>query len=447
MISPAPRLIAATAAAGITLAAMYAVSPTLLPGIAVLCSVLVLLAALDATSAGRALRRITVHMPEMVRLTAQREGSLPITISREEESSRAVHVNLALSLPEELQTKESSVDLQLADRIHLDWPVTAQFRGRYPLDAVYLQGTSWLGLWRRRVTFPVQCELRAYPNLLEDRRGLAAIFLNRGAIGTHAQRQVGKGKEFEKLRDYVPGDSYQDIDWKGTAKRARPITREFQTERTQEIYVVVDASRLSGRPLHGAVKEGGAPATQLERFITSALVLGLVAQQQGDLFGLCTFSDRVEHFARARTGHAHHRSLRDALYTLQPRRVNPDFSEVCTFLRLRLRRRALIFFLTNLDDEVLAEDFARDVRLLSRQHIVLANTLNLPGIAPLFSNGGADSAEGIYRDLAGHLQWKKLREAQGVLKQYGATLTMLDSAAMAPQLVSQYMDIKRRQAL
>jgi hypothetical protein len=87
------------------------------------------------------------------------------------------------------------------------------------------------------------------------------------------------------------------------------------------------------------------------------------------------------------------------------------------------------------------------VRLLSRQHIVLANTLNLPGIAPLFSNGGADSAEGIYRDLAGHLQWKKLREAQGVLKQYGATLTMLDSAAMAPQLVSQYMDIKRRQAL
>jgi uncharacterized protein (DUF58 family) len=155
----------------------------------------------------------------------------------------------------------------------------------------------------------------------------------------------------------------------------------------------------------------------------------------------------VETFVRAKSGQVHHRALRDALYALQPRRVNPDFGEICSFLRLRLRRRALVFFLTNLDDEVLAEAFTNDIPLLSRQHLVLVNTMRLPGIEPLFTQPDTQSVEEVYEHLAGHVQWHKLRECQRVLKRYGVTLSMLDSAAAAPQLVSQYMQVKQRQAL
>ena len=69
--------------------------------------------------------------------------------------------------------------------------------------------------------------------------------MNRGAFGVHAQRQVGQGREFEKLREYAPGDSYIDIHWKATAKRGRPVTKLYQVERTQEVYVIIDASRLA----------------------------------------------------------------------------------------------------------------------------------------------------------------------------------------------------------
>src|SRR2546430_17663496 len=91
----------------------------------------------------------------------------------------------------------------------------------------------------------------------------------------------------------------------------------------------------------------------LERFITAALVLGLAAEQQGDLFGLVTFTDKVGAFLRARNGKAHYNACRDAVYTLQPQIVTPDFDELATFIRLRLRRRALLIFLTSLDDPVL----------------------------------------------------------------------------------------------
>src|SRR5439155_1828093 len=127
-------------------------------------------------------------------------------------------------------------------------------------------------------------------------RDLAALFLHRGAFGLHAERQVGKGREFEKLREYVPGDGYDEIHWKATAKRGRPITKVFQIERTQEIYVVIDASRLSARsvkggrprdedrkadamrlphPLQPSTIDAPPSATVLERFVTAALVLGL----------------------------------------------------------------------------------------------------------------------------------------------------------------------------
>src|SRR5207249_1294948 len=176
------------------------------------------------------------------------------------------------------------------------------------------------------------------------RKSLAAFFLKRGALGLHLQRQIGKGRDFEKLREYVPGDSFDEIHWKATARRAKPITKVFQVERTQEIYVVIDASRLSSR-------ETGGPGTSiLERHVTAALVLGLATERQGDLFGLITFADKVQTFVRARRGKAHFTACRDALYTLQAQSVSPDFDELFSFIRLQLRRRCLIVMLTSLDD-------------------------------------------------------------------------------------------------
>ena len=100
------------------------------------------------------------------------------------------------------------------------------------------------------------CELRVYPDLRAERRQAAAVFLTRNGLGSHAQRQVGRGRDFEKLRDYVAGDSIEDISWKATARRQKPVSKVFQVERTQEVYVVIDASRLSGRSADGAPAEG-----------------------------------------------------------------------------------------------------------------------------------------------------------------------------------------------
>ena len=217
------------------------------------------------------------------------------------------------------------------------------------------------------------------------------------------------------------------------------MTKVFQAERTQDAYVSIDASRLSAR------NAGGMP--MLDHYINCALLLCLAAGEQSDLFGLATFSDKVQSFVRARNGKAHYDLCRDTLYRLQPARVTPDFNDLFTFLRLRLRRRALLVFLTALDDPALAETFVDKISLLSRQHLVLVNMMRPLHAAPLFSGRKVENVAEVYRRLGGHLVWHDLRELGKRLHHHGVGFSLLDQARLTPEVVSQYLEVKQRQLI
>ena len=463
MIVPRTRLLFWVAAVMLPFALIGAVSPPA-AGVALLCigGLLVVVLA-DALGTRQSLAGIGVELPAVARMSKDRAAKLELRIRNERQHRR--HLRVALAWPPEIQVESGELDALLpaqSEWSRLTWPCTPRQRGNYRLNAAYVEGGSPLGFWAVRKTVPVQSEIRVYPNLLNERKNLAALFLNRGAFGVHAQRQVGKGRDFEKLREYVPGDDYTEIHWKATARRGKPITKVFQIERTQEVYVIVDASRLSARmPGRESRTERRAPdkqsspstldprpsTTTLERFVTAALVLGLAAEQQGDLFGLLTFTDQVEKFVRAKNGQAHYTACRDALYTLEPKIATPDFDELCTFIRLRLRRRALLVFLTALDDPALAESFVRNLDLIRRQHLVLVNMLPMPGVKPLFTDPAVAGLDDLYGQLGGHLQWHKLRELQKVLQRRGVRFSLLSHERLSAELVSQYLSVKQRQLL
>ena len=439
-----------------------AVEPRALGFSFLLIGALSVLVLCDGLAAGRRLRAINLELPALVRMSKDRKANLEIRIRNAEQRPR--RLRLALGLPEAIQSpqEDSSVDLPAGTEwSRCTWPCLPVERGRFQIETAYLGTTSHLGFWAVRKQVATQSEVRVYPNLVRERRDLASLFLHHGGVGLHTQRQIGRGREFEKLREYVPGDGYDEIHWKATARRGRPITKVFQIERTQAVYVVIDAARLSGRAVPSRIakaekaksagseegRDTAVPATTLDRFITAALTLGLAAEQQGDLFGLLTFSDKVEKFIRARNGQAHYSTCREVLYRLQPKMVTPDFDEVFTFIRLRIRHRALIIFLTALDDPVLAEAFVKNIDLIRQQHLVLVNMLQPPGLAPIFSDAAVFSVDDLYQHLGGHLRWQNLRELEKVLQRRGVQFGLLKNERLSADLVSQYLDVKRKQML
>jgi uncharacterized protein (DUF58 family) len=150
---------------------------------------------------------------------------------------------------------------------------------------------------------------------------------------------------------------------------------------------------------------------------------------------------------RAKNGRSHYNLCRDAIYALQPRQVSPDFDELAAFIRLRLRRRALLVILTSLDDPVLAENFVRDIALVCRQHVVLVNMMQSPDIAPMFSGPDPERLDDLYRHLGAHLLWNNLRELEIQLQRLGVRFSLVRNEALSAQLITQYMTVKRRQML
>lgn len=458
MIVPRSRLLFWVALVVLPFSLLGAVEPAAVIPSVLAVGALFAMAIIDAFGARKNLNGLGVELPAVARMSKDREAKLEVRLRNAPQTARRIRLGLVLPRAIEAAEEETEVNLPAgAEWSRLPWTCKPRSRGTFQVNTACLETRSPFGFWDARKTLPVNSELRVYPNLLNERRGLAALFLHRSAAGLHAQRQLGKGREFEKLREYIPGDGSDEIHWKATAKRGRPVTKIFQIERTQEIYVIIDASRLSGRELpnpapppqaDGSQAEGaGGSTTTLERFITAALVLGLAAEQQGDLYGLVTFSNKVERFVRARSGKAHYSTCRDALYQLQPQMVTPDFDEVCTFIRLRLRRRALLLFLTSLDDPLMAESFVRNMDLLRTQHLVLVNMVPPPGVAPVFSEPGVSAVDDLYERLGGHMRWQSLRELEKTLQRRGVQFSLLRNERLSTDLVSQYLNVKRRQVL
>lgn len=416
---------------------------------------IVMTAVLDAVGSRHRFEGLGVSAPSVIRMTVNHAASIGLVIGNDRRA--AVPVRFGLVLPAALSSDQYDLNLHLTpdrERITLMWPCRALRRGRFRLSACQVEIPSRMGFWSLRRRFTLQCEIRAYPNLMAGQKHILGLFKRR-EWGWRSWRKLGKGREFEQLRDYMPGDSYDDVDWKATARRRYPITRVYQVEQSQEIYVILDASRLStrnsdyvrDRRRFNRPDANDAGSSIFERYIAAALIMALAAERASDRYGLLIFGARPDCFIKAGRGKAHYSACREVLYNRMPSEVSADFDELFTFIGTRLRKRALLIFLTHLDDPLMAESFIGAMRACSRRHLMMVNMFRPAGAHALYSSADIHNMDGIYEHLAGHMIWQSLSDTRRKLRQYGAGFAFLDREDIGGQLVGQYMEIKQRQIL
>ncbi len=429
---------------------LWAIMPQLALLVTLYIIAFCLLFLFDAYISSDKLMGIQMKCPELIRLSKESSRDFLIHITMQTPSIR--HLKIGIPFPQEIYTRSRIRSISLSKESpgsSLSWTIKGLKPGEYRIQDCFLEACSSMGFWTVRRSKKLDCQIRIYPNLLSEQRDLSGLFMNNN-LGIHARSQVGKGREFEQLREYIPGDCYEDIHWKATAKRRHPVTKMYQIERTQHIYIIIDTSRLSARSLEngsGHLGKLSSVSTILEKFVSAALIMGLAAQRQGDLFGVLTFENKITHFLRASSGKAHYNSVRDTLFRLEPNIVTPDYSELFTFIGTKIRQRSLLIFLTSLDDPVLSESFIQQTRIAGKQHLMLVNMFNPRGAYPLFSSSDPTSVNDLYKYLAGHLIWNNLYETKKILRSRNIDSFLLDKEKIFVQLVSQYLDIKQRQIL
>lgn len=321
-------------------------------------------------------------------------------------------------------------------RWHGEYVVHPRQRGNYQFGDVYLRWHGPLQLVQRQGRIQAGSGVKVYPNMLGVRRYDLLLRQNRlQELGLRHARLTGQGTEFERLREYRPDDEYRRINWKATARRLRPVTIAYQTERSQNIVAVLDTGRLMQSPVGDMAK--------LDYAINATLLLTYVAAGIGDKVGLLTFAARVQDYVAPRQGRKQFYRLLDRLYAVESHPVEPDFGQGLRYLAHRHRRRALIVIFTDIAAGASMNVLIRHVRLLARNNLPLVVTISDPGLLQMAQRYPQDSSELYGRAMAGQLLQQR-RTTLEQLRRHGVQILDTPANQLTPDVVSRYLDLKRQ---
>jgi uncharacterized protein (DUF58 family) len=338
------------------------------------------------------------------------------------------------------------------------WPWTPEVallrRGVWTGPRVGIERRSLLGIWCLRQWFDSPEPLRIEADLRAGRREILNSPIYRLSVASRQTPWTGHGRDFERLREYQPGDNFSEIAWKATARRGAPVTRLFQWEQKQEVYFVVDQSRSSAVSIDpSAQPEKGGPQNRatkrlLDVAVETALVGATAALELGDEFGLVTYADEPKSWLRAGSGKTHFHQFRDRLLNLEPLPTGADYEALFGAIRVRLRRRAYLVLLANLAERAVSDSLSRGTAMVRSSHVVLITSLLPAHARPAFSpNDNPHTNEDVYTALAGEKENQRLGALARNLGQWDVQLRFVPPETFLRTAVGGYLENKREQRL
>jgi len=378
---------------------------------------------------------ITRHHDERLSLATEN----PITIrARLRRGGRSIQIWVRDEPPPSFHYLEKTYLLQSMATPHqevvLQYRVYPPRRGNYYFGDLHIRWATPLGLWHRQITVPAAEPVKVYPNLVDVRKYDLLLRKNRlWELGLRNSRLRGAGTEFERLRDYLPDDEYRRINWKATARRGKPISIEYETERSQNIVVLLDIGRMMRSPVGDVAK--------LDYAINAILLLAYVAAQKGDKVGLLAFADNVERWIAPRSGKAQFHRMLEQLYAIESLAVESNYHNAFRYFATRQHKRSLVLLFTDLTGSVSNNDLLAQMSRLRRGHLPLLVTMRDPTVQWMAHQPVNDSPSLYQRTIAEQL----LDERQLTLEQLshrGALTVDVPADQLSLAVIKRYLSLK-----
>ena len=227
-----------------------------------------------------------------------------VTVTLVNESATTVRAMLVDTASSRMcrQPPELRIDVRPRSEARAEYAVLPSARGEMVFGDAYIRYQSPLRIAERWARAGIGQTVVAYPNLDEAKRESVRVVRGRQAeIERRSRRRRGAGRSFESLREYQSGDEVRDICWTASARRGKLVTRVYEIERSQSIWIVIDAGRL--------MRARVSNLTKLDHAVNAALTLSQVALGSGDRVGLLTYGRQLGHRLPAARGSAHLRRI------------------------------------------------------------------------------------------------------------------------------------------
>jgi uncharacterized protein (DUF58 family) len=399
-----------------------------------------------------------LRLPAPAQLTATRSWSnapaldseTEIELSIENHGKIIVECRLIDDLPAALVEEPQTLRLTAFPRVsaHLRYRVEPKERGDWQTGWLYVRYRSGLGLTERWAKAPLTQTVRVYPALRTGEE--QQIFLARSKqidLQLRRAQQRGLGRDFESLREYREGDDLRDICWTATARRGSPITRQYQTERSQPVWLVLDCGRLMRARVAMAQSNknsGPAPSSsKLDHACTTAVALAQLALFSGDRVGLLAYGQGIQQRILPGRGAALMRQIIESLAQVKAEGAEADHLRATAVLNRLQPRRSLILWVTDLAETAMRPEVIDGALQLLRRHVLLFVAMAQPEVESIAAVR-PKTVEQMFRAAAAQEMAGRRELLLARLHEQGALTLDLNPEALTSTVLNQYLTVKER---
>ncbi len=364
--------------------------------------------------------------PNAVKLNLENDANIKLTI----------HIIDELPTQFQIRDWEEKIVLEPTERQTVKYDLRPTERGEYIFGNINLFLSSILGLLQRRVRVASAGQVPVYPSILQMKQYELKAFNRISQFqGIKKLRRIGHSYEFEQIKPYVRGDDYRSINWKASSRGTGLMVNQYEDERAQQIYSIIDKSRAMHMPFEGL--------SLMDYAINTSLVISNIALQKYDRAGLITFSDKIGATIKADNQPTQLNKILQALYKEKERLLESNYELLFQAVRKLLNRRSLILLYTNFESMYALERVLPLLRRINTIHLLVVIFFENTEIRQ-FAYQPVHTLEDIYKQTIAQKFLAEKSQMVQTLNQYGIQAVLTAPEDLSINTINKYLELKAK---
>lgn len=364
----------------------------------------------------------------------------PNLIKIELENNSTMDLNLTIidELPIQFQKRdfEKSLALKSGEGKILEYELRPVKRGLYKFGAINIFLSTGLGLIQRRLQQKLEAEVPVYPSIIQmkqfELRAFDKVSFHKGI---KKLRRIGHSYEFDQIKNYVKGDDFRSINWKASSRRGNLMVNQYEDERAQQVYSIIDKSRSMRLPFD--------KLSLMDYAINTSLVISNIALQKHDRAGLISFSDKIGTTLKADSRPTQLNKIITSLYKEKERQVEANYELLYYAARKLITGRSLIILYTNFESSFALDRVLPILRKINNFHLLVVVFFENTEIKA-FTEQEVETLEEIYHQTIAQKFLNEKGQMVQKLQQYGIQAILTNPADLSINTINKYLELKSR---
>lgn len=362
----------------------------------------------------------------------------PIPISIVNNYGYKVFVKIIDELPNQFQKRdfEHSTYINSTENYEFEYSVKPVERGEYNFGKLNVYASSTLKIISRCYKFQENEKVSVYPSYIQMKKYEFLAMSNRlTEFGLKKIRRIGHTLEFEHIKYYIPGDDVRTINWKATAKQSKLMVNQYQDEKSQPIYSIIDLGRVMKMPFE--------ELKLLDYAINSTLAFSNIALRKNDKAGLITFSKKIETIVSASNKKTHLNTINEALFNVTTNYSDADYGYLYAFVKRKIRQRSLFILYTNFEHISSLNRQLPYLKAISKNHLLVVVFFENTELDNLLTENAEDIQSIYHKTIAEKFAFEKKLIVKE-LERNGVYAILTKPKNLTVNVINKYLEFKAK---